>query len=108
MFRVTELNEIVAGFIDNMLDEEIDESLNFFEEVAKHFGLKSYDHVAVVTSEEVDYMLTEEYLPEEALSLHPFFEKRNGNRYLYFKNAEDADKAVEMIEKEIARLENEL
>lgn len=100
------LGEVVAEFIDNMPEEEIDKNLKeinknlrFFGTVAEHFELPTFNYVAMVCSGDEDYLLMEEYIPEEVKAFDPVFEECNGNRYLYFKSMEDAEKAVEIIEK---------
>lgn len=103
MFQIMALNEVVAGFIDNMPEEEIDKNLRFFGTVAEHFGLPTFNYVAMVCSGDEDYLLMEEYVPEEVKAFDPVFEECNGNRYLYFKSMEDAEKAVEIIEKHMEK-----
>ena len=103
MFQIRELQDVVEGFIDNMSDKEIDENMKFFGKVARHFHLKSYDHVAMVTGSE-EWMLSKDNAPEGVLALNPVFELRNGIRFAYFKDMEDAEKGVEILEK-TARIE---
>lgn len=104
--QIRELSDVMEGFVDNMSDEEIDKNLKFFGKVARHFHQKSYDHIAMVTGEE-DFLLSEESAPEGVLALNPVFETLNGNRYAYFKNTDDAEKAVKIMKNELLALSGE-
>ena len=103
-FRTLTVGNMLEGFIDNMSEEQIDEELKLFRKIAGELKGKrhtnKYDELGVLIDE--DYMVDNNVMTifERTYGYRPYLEKNkaSGSAFIYFKNIDEAERAVTLME----------
>lgn len=87
-YYVTDVGDMLSGYIDNMSDEEIDRDLKLFTKFAKALGVKNYDDMVVLVDGDGQFYITD--INEVTLDTVPYMkDTQNGIDFYFFQN-EDA------------------
>ena len=103
------VQDLLAGAVDNMSEEQMDDEIYFFECVAKELKVKNYDNV-VVAVDDGDY--NPEWVLSDGVTLNVggrevkyypsakmIVENMNGNIFMYFAKDVDAKKYFKLAHK---------
>lgn len=101
MFELTTVNTMLEGFMGNMSEDQIDQELDLFQQIADSLGGAgcNYDSLSVIIDKE--YFVDDTLLSklETNLSCKIYMEKNkaSGWKFLYFIKEEDAIAAVKLL-----------
>ena len=103
------VQDLLAGAVDNMSEEQMDDEIYFFEGVARELKVKNYDNVVVVV-DDGDY--NPEWVLSDGVTLNVggrevkyypsakmIVENMNGNIFMYFAKEVDAKKYFKLAHK---------
>ena len=103
------VQDLLAGAIDNMSEEQMDDEIYFFQGVARELKVKNYDNV-VVAVDDGDY--NPEWVLSDGVTLNVggrevkyypsakmIVENMNGNIFMYFAKDRDAKKYFKLAHK---------
>lgn len=104
-YYVTNVGDMLSGYIDNMSDEDIDKDLKLFTKFAKALGVKNYDRMVVLIDDQGQFYITE--LNSVNLDTVPYMkDTQNGIDYYFFKSEDDCRKFIEDCNDAIYKYEN--